>query len=321
MSQTLAANSQALASSRYGALGGMSGGRYVSGPSGVILGIVSFPGQGKSRLLQDNPDAFIFNLDLASTVTPGPCPATIWPVLSPTGEILNDDGKPFQPSYDHVVQKLGILISLAKNNQPRPKTIGFDTLSAWIYWLQRWMPPNAPKLNLSREPQIDWKDLHGEAAWDWLYTHIRDTILSLKQAGYGVVVPMHVSNVKEKRKEGGNTVEITRRAVDVSDKLWRRIKPFFEFVGYLACVNEPVTTTRTITSVVGGRELKQTKTEVVTVPVRKIFTVDAEMNDYLKPRVGLPPVIDLSGPNAWQAFEKVYNTAMQPPAPPAQNQQ
>ena len=83
-------------------------------PLNALFGmVVGEQNTGKSYLFQSNPDAFIINLDLSSTVTPE-CRATIWPGVDDAGLPIDIDNKHLVLTWDKVLEKKQQLIDMAK---------------------------------------------------------------------------------------------------------------------------------------------------------------------------------------------------------------
>jgi hypothetical protein len=284
---------------KYPALGRT--GQFSQGPASSIRAfIVGPPKGGKSSILQTCPDCFLMNLDCSPSVSPGhgiPL-ATIWPWLDEAGQVADERGR-ITPTYDDVLRKIDILFQLAKNNQPRPKLVCFDSVTSWIEMIKAWMPANAGKLNLADGPRTDWKQLMGEAAWDMLYTFITGTILKLHSSGYGVYLVGHVVNRNIPIGDGAisPTPELT-----ITPKFWNRLFPHFDLI----CRVDSHTVIEQVNVTVPFPKK-------VSKPVRRSRMVfrDPKMAGVLECRLStLPDELILSNDDAWQTFETCYNNAV-----------
>jgi hypothetical protein len=291
---------------KWAGLGGHRG-RMIAPPGKIAAFIFGLPGEGKSAFLQSNPNAFIFNLDASSTTTPNP-QATLFPGIDPsTGQLIDDAGRPIVLSYDHIQAKEKILLELAAQNQPRPETVVYDSLSAWVAMLVQWIPANAHKLGIASEPKSDWKALHGPAAWDALYSMITTTITKLRAAGYGVYVVGHVVNAKIPLEENRFVV---KPELTITDGFWKRLYHIFE-LSALVCA-EPVTETydHVQTATIRGVEQKSVTKRSREV-IRHSLTVNKlELAGIAKSRVKLPDRVTLPLDNGWAAYEACYQTAI-----------
>lgn len=292
--------------SKWKGLGG-SVGRMIAPPSRMKGFLFGLPGEGKSAFIQSHPNGYIFNLDASSTTTPNPS-AVIFPGVDPeNGRAVGDEGEHIVLTYDYIEAKVARLITLATANEPRPETIFFDSISAWISLLIQWIPPNAAKLGISREPATDWKQLHGPAAWDTLYSLITTTITKLHNAGYGVYVIGHVVNAKIPLEENRF---IMKPELTITDGLWKRLYHMFELSALIhrERVDEVREIPQTVKRTDGRTETFMHKKTVSTLKVR-LTVSKLELAGIAKARVPLPTNIDLPLDTGWQTFTDAYNTA------------
>lgn len=294
--------------SRYGKLGGYTG-HMIAPPERIKALIMGLPGSGKSAFLQSHPDAFIFNLDISSTVTPNPR-ATLWPGLdSTTGQPINDAGAPTTLTWTGIAEKIAILKELAATNQPRPSTIVFDSLSAWTALLFNWIPANAVPLYLrspEKGPTDNWRALEGKAAWTALYDIICNTINDLASAGYGVYVVAHVVQTRVPLGDDQFTTEVDFAG---GAGLWKRIFPLFE----LSAVLTTDTGTREITRLDTVKNRDGSTREITrrTSESYKAFKLTYSLPQLAaisKSRVDIGEII-LPEHDAWTHFASVYNKA------------
>lgn len=153
-----------------------------------MLGMVSgLPGSGKTSLLLSCPDLFLLNLDGTTLPTIHPDQyQRVWPGLDEQGHTISETGRRFDLSWETLQQKVNALVARAKANKPRPETVGIDTMAALTQLGMDYIVRNSNKDN--------WRDLHGQTAYDSLYGYILKTIHSLKDVGYGVMLSCHIAN-------------------------------------------------------------------------------------------------------------------------------
>lgn len=275
-------------------------------PPGKIAGFIfSLPGCGKSNFMQSNPDAYIFNLDLSSTTTSDP-QAAIWPVLSPTtGEVLDSTSTPMVLTQEKIQEKVDLLCEMATKNEPRPSTICFDSVTAWLSILTPWIVRNAIPLGLrsmDRGPATSWRELEGKAAWDLSYSTIVETMLKLRAHGYGVYLTGHI--VKSKVAIGPDlfTQEFE---LTMGPGLWKRLIPHFEISALIDRVSETESYEEDQTQEIRG--VKSTRKVRKTRPVERhyLHVKRSDLDGVMKSRVPLPPIL-LPEKGAWAAFASAY---------------
>lgn len=298
--QTLAAGKPV--SQRWTSLGGVSGALQTVRPGKAKALIVSRPGEGKSAILQSNPDAFIFNFDITSPTCPN-CPATIWPYASPeTGQAMGDDGKPFVLTWEGVEAKLKLLFELAKSGSPRPETVVFDSLMSMQALIKDWVCRKAAK---------EWKQLHGPSAWDDVYETITGTMLALSQHGYGVIFTCHWMNAKIPT---GDDRFVIQPELVIGPSLYKRLFGYFEWV---AEVKKQESTEQ-----VPDPRFPDLKNKMIARPVTRAFLSvnDPALKDILKYRVNITEPIEVPLGRGWAAFEKAYldAAARGPLSPPVE---
>lgn len=304
MEQTLAQGRTS--TSRWGKLGGYRG-RMVQDPMKIRGMIVGLPGEGKSCFLQSCSEAFVFNLDRSSTTTPE-VKATIWPYVSLDGACKDsEDGESFVLSWDQVREKIELLKSMAKGDEDRPQLIVFDSLTEWIRMLVHWIPRHAKDLKIHSENVDDWKQINGQAGWDYLYNLICNTIVDLHNHGYGVYLVGHVLN--EVIPIGDNKYSF-KPMLNVTAKFWRRLFDTFELVAFV--YRDRVIEQRVVEEVVRMRGQERKEKKRVSEEVTKYFlTIQKEDFDgVLKGRVVLPETIELPHTGSWDTFESEYRKAM-----------
>jgi hypothetical protein len=252
--------------------------------------------------MQSCPDAFILNLDESSTTNADP-QATLWPGISPDGRTIDTDGTPFVVTWDHVLAKKKILIDLALANQNRPRIIVLDSLTAAIRLLQKWITQNAVELKISSEPRTDWKELHGPAAWDTLYTMIVDFMITLHSHGYGVYYIGHLVNAKVPLNEDKFLI---RPELTITDNFYKRLYPYFEMVAAIAVRDGTETVERETKVNIRGVEKLEKRKETINVRKRYLVTDDTDMNEILGRRVKIPGMVELPETGSWESFQAIY---------------
>lgn len=251
-------------------------------PDGELWAIIGPPKQGKTYLLQSNPDAFIFNFDGSPAVYPN-CPAGVWPVRH-GGRMLNSDGKPMSLTWAAVEKKKQELISLAERDQPRPRLIVFDTVTTMSKLLMEWIPSQMNKPDFTS---------CGQAGWVVRNNKIVDFGLELAAAGYGVCWSIH--QVAQKVAAGDQVVKSSELyEPDLSDGLWQALHP------------HPSTIARVVKQVVVERPKDATGKLLPGQPVRRTVyefrTYDPAMPHFLGTRFDMPESVELPALNPWQTL-------------------
>lgn len=262
---------------------------------GILAGMQN---TGKSFIFQRVEDAFIFNLDLSSTVT-SPAPATIWPGLSPDGGPINVDKKPLNLDHQAVETVIAKLVFLAEKNLPRPKMVVFDTLNTFLRLVRAHVIATSGKAR--------WEDLHGPAAYDKLYETIVECCMRLRRAGYGVWLLVHLSR---------SLVELTETT---KQEVWELAIPpgLYQRLSALVEWTIPLVTTKSIElrketftpTGPGGKPLPpQTKETAHTITKRVLALADPKFANVLKVRAPQPmPDIDITNsPNPWETLKQEH---------------
>jgi hypothetical protein len=288
--------------SRYGRLGGRVG-KMVAPPWAIMAFLIGLPKTGKSAFLQSNPDNFIFNLDCSSTTTTTPR-AAMFPSIGADGRPSGDDGKNIILNWgEHVLPKIEILKEMARNNEPRPKMVTFDSLTAMMNLLIKYIVKEAVALKISQEERTHWRELHGPAAWDALYSMVVDIMVSLHAHGYGVYIVGHVTNAKIPLGDDKFTF---RPELTITDGFYKRLFPYFEMVAAISTRDVSDTINREVKSVIRGVEKIDKRVETVTRTARVLSVDNTDLQGVLGQRVKLPGTIILPEDNAWDVFEKIY---------------
>lgn len=137
-------------------------------------------GNGKSSILQSNPNCFIINVDRTAAVVK-PLQAVMWPTVdAKTGNVVGENGKPLILDFTAVRKKVDQLVALAKNDQPRPSCVGLDSLPGLLA---------LGKAHLAKmQNKATWNELwiQDRKWYDRLYELIELLGYDLRQAGYGI---------------------------------------------------------------------------------------------------------------------------------------
>ncbi len=261
--------------------------------------VVGEQNTGKSYLFQSNEDAFIFNMDLSSTVVPE-CVATIWPGINEEGRPIDVDNKPMVLDWDKVLQKKNQLIDMAKKESPRPQCVVFDTITPLVRMLKPWVAQQ-----MGREK---WEQCHGPAAYDRLYEEILQIAADLRKHGYGVWFIAHLSKEIMEVSEETTKRELT---VNLSSGLTRRLTPAVEMIAPICCdvVTEMVPRKKTL-KMSNGKEVEKTFHDTVTSYKRKIAFDDPRFASLIRTRtVNRMADVDLNSTSPWTQFETAFNNA------------
>ena len=289
---------------KYEGLGGYIG-HSIAPLDRVRAVIASMPKVGKSTLLQSCEDAFIFNIDQSSPVTPTPR-AVMFPMVGEDGSCLLDTG-PGILTWDAIESKIEVLKKLALERKSRPKLVIFDSLSTLLNLVRPWIVRNAAKLGIAKGEVTDFKQLHGPAAYDALFETIVKSINDLYQAGYGVILTVHIVNAKIQLGEDAMTIIPELCA---SDGLWKRIYPLMEFVAVMH--RKDVVSTKEVETTVMIRGTPSTHKKTVTETAQKVFLSinEAYYKDVSGGRVQFPP-IEVPKADGWKTVSEAYEAARQ----------
>lgn len=289
--QSLAAGSTM--KQRYEGLG--FGGSDMRYPLGKLFGMISGPpNAGKSSIFQSNPEAFIFNLDLSSTVIPN-CPACIWPGISEDGNPIDTDGSDVNLTWDGVINKYNQLMDLAGRRKERPATVVIDSLGAAIALAKDHV--------MKQYNKETWRQVDGRAGWEDVYGGIVRLATSLRKAGYGVFYTCHIVNSVIQL---GDDRWTERSELSITSAFWKRFFPYLEFSAVIHPVTETVNEKLPgETKTVNGREIQiPGKTVARQVSSRVLTTTDDKFEGITKSRTELNITIPRNDP--WQALASAY---------------
>ena len=278
---------------------GFSGQR-MSYPLNSLFGmVVGEQNTGKSYLFQSNPDAFIFNLDLSSTVVPE-CRATIWPGVNEEGMPVDVGGVPLILTWQKVLDKKKQLIALAKANEPRPKCIVLDTITPAVRLLK---PYVAEKMG-----RQSFEQAHGPAAYDKLFDEVLSIAFDLRQHGYGVWFVAHLSReYLQVGEEGAKKEELT---LNLSAGMVRRLTPAVEMIAPVCCDRKIRTENETKTIKSGGKEIQRSIPVEKVVIERMLAFNDPRFSRIIRTRTAKRLLnVPLDSDNPWGSFEAAFNEA------------
>lgn len=277
-------------------------------PERLVAFLFGFPSTGKTAFLSTNPDAYILNLDLSSTTCPDP-KATFWPDMDPkTGKILTDDpDNPFDVlSWSHVIARIETLKEIARKGLPRPSTVVFDSLSSMIRLMRSWLPSQADKYAIAREPKSDWYEMFGQAAYDVLYDLIVRTIRDLRSHGYGVWVVGHVINSK---MAVGENAYVFSPELTVTANFWKRLFDIFDLSIYMDSEESSEISSEEQKVVIKGKEVTIRRKKSQASRVYFLTTSNPSFRGIIKERVPLPSRIEIPQVDGWKHFSEVYRQA------------
>ncbi len=292
--QTLAVGTTAV-KARFPGLGfsGKSMKPHLAGNLGMLVGM---PSSGKSSILQSCPDAYVFNLDLSPTVTD--LKATIWPGLDSSGRVIDTDGKPIELTWEAVLDKIRILIEMAKSGADRPAAVCFDSHHGLSRVLKPWIAKRYKKESFLDAGEAGWRD-HNAA--------ISQLPFDLKKYGYGVWYSCHLS-----KKYVQLSQELTEPVPELAmtDTLFKQLHPVFDIVA-------PVKKTIEEIRVPKIEELKDGAGNVLsTRQTEEIQAVHKHYIDFSDPQLlAITKGRNISGripfgvDEGWQKFEEAYKTS------------
>ena len=278
---------------------GFSGQR-MNYPLNALFGmVVGEQNTGKSYLFQSNPDAFIINLDLSSTVVPE-CRATIWPGVNEEGTPIDVGGEQLVLTWEKVIEKKKQLIALAKANEPRPKCIVVDTITPAVRLLKPYIA--------SKMDRTSFEQAHGPAAYDKLFDEVLSFAFDLRQHGYGVWFIAHLSReYLQVGDDGGKKEELT---LNLSAGMVRRLTPAVEMIAPVCCDrrNTTVMETRTVKS--GAKEIERKIPTEKIIYERKLAFDDVRFSRIIRTRTSNRMLnVPLDSVDPWGSFEAAFNEA------------
>lgn len=269
--------------------------------SKMLSMVVGEANSGKSFIAQSNPDAYIVNCDESTVVYSG-SEATMFPVPGPDGRAVGNDGAPIILSWEHLEEKRALLVELAKSGAPRPKTVVIDTLSSMMRLLKPWA---VKKLN-----KREWGEVDGRAAYDLMFETFIEWIASVKRAGYGVCVLVHMSR---KYVPVAENLNVEEWRINISDGFYSRLFPMFNVVVPITTEWETRETVEQQRTTIGGKETVIPKKR--SIKARKFIATfsNPKLEGIAKVRT-LRPLASVVLPevDAWRTLEEAIDKASRP---------
>jgi hypothetical protein len=146
------------------------------------------------------------------------------------GQLLDHNGAPFVLTFKHIRDLVARLVKAASANEPRPTIIGFDSLRTLVQL--------ARDYTIASFNKTEWRELDGRAGYDFMYDAIINLILSLRAAGYGVVLVAHIIN---RIIPIGEDISAERIDVDITPGLYSRLYGMTDLQMVIAREDIPVT--------------------------------------------------------------------------------
>lgn len=307
-------------------LGGFTGVAMPADPACCIMVIAGESGSGKSSLLRSCPFSFIFNVDGTSCDTK--VRGMVWPGVRSDGTPITADPRaPHDPEkgvplgrpldWQMILDKTKILIEMAQKDVPgRPKLVALDTLDVAVpmieaHILNEW---NTKYRRADEAMKTDFTDLHGQIAYPWRKNEIVQWISSLRAAGYGVCLCMHIG--PKVIYEGNQAKKYLEAAWKLSDNLVYEIERLAEVIGVVE--KNVVTTTTQQPVLINGAPVIDPVTKQPRITYQKGEQVSvsltfesSSLNGLTKKRSGYPSRIPLPRINGWDEFAKIHQQFLQ----------
>lgn len=269
---------------------GSTGTVHFNTPLNSIVLYCGLPKQGKSRFLQGYPGALIVNADLGPQYHPN---CQVWPRMSTDperpGPVL-PDGSPFTFSWDSLRELETKLLEAAKNKRPRPRVVHFDSLTTAYEMAKQWVATRLGSPTFQDIPDT-------RRAYEAAYSEIIRIFNSLKNAGYGVGVVVHLTYINVPIDDGGKTVQ--RLDVSITDGLYKRLFPLADLMIGISCFDHSTPITREIT-LANGTKIKKADTQIESR--LRIQCSQPGLEKVFGRRVQLPDQFDV--PNDGTAFSE-----------------
>jgi len=269
-------------------------------PLNALFGmVVGEQNTGKSYLFQSNPDAFIINLDLSSTVTPE-CRATIWPGVNEQGLPVDIDEKHIVLAWEKVLEKKQQLIDMARADELRPKCVVLDTITPCVRLLKPYIAKKMGKASFDQA--------HGPAAYDKLFDEILSFAFDLRQVGYGVWFIAHLSReFLQISDDGAKQEELT---LNLSAGMVRRLTPAVEMIAPVCCDRRSTTVMEKKIVKSGTKEIERKIPKEQIIYDRKLAFDDARFSRIIRTRTThRMPNIPLDPVDPWGSFESAFDNA------------
>jgi hypothetical protein len=279
----------------YGSFGA-TGTAHFNTPLNSIVLYCGLPKQGKSRFLQGYEGALIINSDLGPQYHPR---CQVWPHMSTDPERpgpITSTGSPFNFSWDSIRELETQLLDAAKNKRPRPRVVHFDSLTTCYEMVKQWV---ATKLNFPTFQDIT----ESRRAYEAAYSELIRIFNSLKNAGYGVGVVVHLTYINIPIDDGGKTAQ--RLDVAITDGLYKRLFPLADLMMGISCFDHSTPITREIT-LANGTKMK--KSDVRIESRLRVQASQPGLEKVFGRRVQLPDQFDVPNDHtAFTEFLKIYD--------------
>jgi hypothetical protein len=280
-------------------------------PLSGVTGIIKYGGSGGSYFVQSIPGALILNADLTPAVH-HPLRASMWPLVLGNKAVEMDPNAPgdfsrareVRVEWDNmsqndstpagIMEKVGLLVELAKAKAPRPSAVVIDTVETVLSCIQPWIGAKFGK---------DFLDL-GEAGWMRRKAQFWDRLFwPLRYAGYPIILVMQLySDAKEVLGPDGRG-RVTKDYPNTPKMSVSFSKELRDACNVVAKVESYERATGRLIAIPGGGN----KGEVLQC-YRMVFRRQ-DLGDLVKCRVGLPDEIDITGADPWNKYATAYTAA------------
>lgn len=278
---------------------GVQKSRMITGPRSMFAMVSGPPASGKTNFFMGCDGAYIINLDQASMPARDldDIKAGVWPGVDDDGQCVDVDGSTFTLTWEKIQEKVEVLKELAKNKEPRPDMVVFDTLSGLLNIATEYITRKSGKK--------DFKELDGRRAYDDLYSLILNTCQDLRRHGYGVWLICHIVN---KTVQIGEDRYEERPRLTITGGFWQRLFWQLELSAVITAEWDVETIEREIKTGrkdAQGNEIIRKRPETQKVK-KHHFTINHQ--DYLGITKGKIDFSDLrlTRESAWAQFESAY---------------
>jgi hypothetical protein len=277
---------------KYGSFGA-TGKVHFNTPLNSVVIYCGLPKQGKSRFIQGYPGSFIINTDLGPQYHPH---CQMWPHMSDNPDMpgpINADGVPISFTWESVREVEAKLLEAAKLKKPRPRVIHIDSLTTAYLMVQQWV---AEKLGFKSFGDVT----ESRRAYDAAYSEIVRFIDTLKKAGYGVGVIVHLTYISIPVDDGKTTQKLD---VALTDGLYKRLFPLADLMIGVSSYEFSKPVTKTV-KLADGKTITKQATE--SVPLLRLQCTQSGLEKVYGRRVQLPESFDV--PNDSTSFVEFLKT-------------
>jgi hypothetical protein len=287
----------------YGQWGSLSTGVRVSPDFqfGIVLGQ---PNQGKTTFLASNPAALIINADCTPHPDPGvSLPAQVFPLVNAAGVPIGPNGLPLYLKWSHISSMAESLIAAARDNKPRPRVVILDSIIGAIRLLQE-EEVEFFNSNFAKEPKdrinffYEFIGNWAMSAWGRVYDKFIPWILSLRAAGYGVVLVAHLA---ETTNPANGISDVN--SINMPDRLWRRLHPTADYcVVVTASIDTRVVEDKEKVTMKDGSVIEMVKARTIERPVRSLIMNQRNLSGIVKCKYNTVDKIELEAGSGWSDF-------------------